>query len=54
MEILWDDFYRNASKLESPAWHGNILQQREEQLKQGKNSFEDWEQVKKEIRKNIT
>jgi hypothetical protein len=54
MEMLWDDLCRNASELESPAWHGKILQHREEQLKQGKDSFEDWEQAKKDIRKSIS
>ena len=54
LEILLDDFCRNASKLELPAWHENILQQREEQLRQGKDSFEDWELAKKEIWKKVS
>ncbi len=54
MEMLWDDLCRNARDIESPAWHGDILQQREEQLAQGKDSFQDWDQVKKDIRKSIS
>ncbi|MCF6187301.1 MAG: addiction module protein [Desulfobulbaceae bacterium] len=52
MEMLWDEICRNASELESPAWQGKIIQHREEHLKQGKDSFEDWEQAKKDIRKS--
>ena len=53
MEMLWDNLCRNVKDLESPAWHGHLLQKREEQLRQGKDSFADWEQVKKEIRKTV-
>lgn len=48
MEILWDDLCRNVRELESPAWHGAILQEREEQLRQGKDTFEDWDRAKTE------
>lgn len=54
MEMLWDDLCRNAQEIESPAWHGDILQQREEQLAQGEDSFQSWEQAKKDIRKSIS
>ncbi len=49
MEILWDDLCRNADGFSSPAWHGEQLKEREEQLRQGKDRFEDWEAVKKEL-----
>ena len=29
MELLWDDICRNAPDFSSPAWHGDILQERE-------------------------
>ncbi len=54
MEMLWDDLCRNVPEMESPAWHGKILRQREEHLKQGEDSFEDWEQAKKDIWKNVS
>ncbi len=54
MEMLWDDLCRNAGELESPAWHEKILQAREEQLRQGKDKFEDWDQAKTDIWKSIS
>ncbi|MEA3240772.1 MAG: addiction module protein [Pseudomonadota bacterium] len=54
MEILWDDICRNSPDYPSPAWHGEILQEREENICQGKDKFEDWEEVKKEIWNSVT
>ena len=54
MEMLWDDLCRNVEELESPAWHEKILQAREEQLRQGKDKFEDWDQAKTDIWKSIS
>jgi hypothetical protein len=54
MEMLWDDLCRNTPEMKSPDWHGKILMQREEQLRQGKDSFEDWELAKKEIWKKVS
>lgn len=54
MEVLWDDLCRNVGELESPAWHEKILQAREEQLRQGKDKFEDWDQAKTDIWKSIS
>jgi hypothetical protein len=51
MEMLWDNLCRTVQDIESPPWHEHLLQKREEQLRQGKDSFVDWEQAKKEIRK---
>lgn len=54
MELLWDDICRNAPDLASPSRHGGILKKREEQIKQGKDSFIDREQAKKDIRDSIS
>jgi hypothetical protein len=54
MEILWDDICRNSNDFKSPDWHGEILQEREEMIRQGKDRFEDWEEVKKEIWNSVT
>jgi len=54
MEALWDDLCRNVSNLDSPDWHDKILQEREDQLNQGIDKFEDWEQAKKNIWKNVS
>ena len=49
MEILWEDITRNSENYPSPAWHGKILKQREQMLKNGEAKLEDWESVKKEL-----
>ncbi len=54
METLWDDLCRNVRELEPPAWHGAILQEREEQLRQGKDKFEDWDRAKTDIWKSVS
>jgi Putative addiction module component len=51
MESLWDDLCRHAEKVQSPAWHGAVLEQREENLRVGEAEFSDWDVAKKRIRK---
>jgi putative addiction module component (TIGR02574 family) len=53
METLWADLTRDETKLESPAWHRTILEDREKALKAGKVTVSDWEQAKKRIRKKV-
>ncbi len=54
MESLWDDLcHHNSKDISSPAWHKEILSEREKSIKTGKSSFIDWEQAKKEIRDAI-
>jgi putative addiction module component (TIGR02574 family) len=54
MESLWTDLSKDDTKLESPEWHKNILDDREKALKDGKISASDWEQAKKRIRKRVS
>ncbi len=54
MEMLWDDICRNVERVESPAWHEKTLEAREENLRQGKDKFIDWNQAKKDIRKSVS
>ena len=49
MEILWNDISRTSENYQSPAWHKDILEERERDIRSGADSFEDWEDVKKEI-----
>jgi len=49
MEILWNDISKNTEEYPSPDWHEEVLQARENSLKEGNSKFEDWEDVKKEI-----
>ena len=54
MEALWDDLSRVPDALESPEWHGAILQEREREIEAGKAQFVDWETAKEAIRKRVT
>lgn len=54
MEMLWDDICRNIPKLPSPAWHENILKEREKNLNEGNDKFVDWNQAKKDIWNSVS
>ncbi|HCE43169.1 MAG TPA: addiction module antitoxin RelB [Lentisphaeria bacterium] len=53
MEYIWDDLCKNAGDITSPEWHKDILDDREKTLKARTDSFVDWEDAKRKIRKNI-
>ena len=54
METLWADLSRNEALYESPAWHGDVLNDRAERVKNGTESFMDWETAKQQLREKLT
>ena len=50
MEALWKAMSRRPEEIESPAWHGEILKQREEALKNGTDHFISLEEAEAYIR----
>ena len=50
MEAPWNDLSRDPDTLESPAWHEDVLREREERIAAGEADFVDWEQAKADIR----
>jgi hypothetical protein len=50
MELLWADLSRDEAQFESPEWHGEVLHDRAARLKEGKESFMDWETAKQQLR----
>jgi Putative addiction module component len=54
MEAIWADLSRDETQLESPAWHGDVLRDRDERVKSGNESFMDWETAKKQLREKLT
>jgi putative addiction module component (TIGR02574 family) len=54
MEMLWADMAGNEQSLESPAWHGAILNDREAALNAGKVTVSNWEEAKERIKKNVS
>jgi hypothetical protein len=53
MEELWTDLSRNDQELESPAWHQQVLKEREERVRSGQESFIDWETAKQQLRDRL-
>ncbi len=53
MEALWADLTRNEAEFESPAWHEQILKEREASVQSGQASFIDWETAKKQLRDKL-
>ena len=53
MEYLWDDLCRHADEVPSPAWHTDILAQREQSVAEGSATFRDWETEKSKIRDSL-
>lgn len=46
METIWYDLLRDEEKFESPAWHENVLKERQEALSVGKAEFSEWAEAK--------
>jgi hypothetical protein len=49
MEMLWRSMTHKASKVKSPAWHGNVLAQRLTQVEAGKGRFCTVSQLKQRL-----
>ena len=51
IETLWEDLARNERQMKSPGWHFDVLKEREQRRKAGKEKVLDWETAKKELRR---
>lgn len=51
MEDLWQDLSKRPDDLEAPAWHAEVLAERERQVKAGEVTFIPWEQAKVNLRR---
>jgi hypothetical protein len=54
MEALWEDLSRNEEDIQSPSWHGQVLEAREARVKSGQEKFMDWEAAKQQLRDLLT
>ena len=52
MEKLWEDFSSSAD-YSTPAWHGEELARRNNAFNEGRESYTNWAQAKKEIRDEL-
>jgi len=53
METLWRDLSRDESQFQSPAWHGEVLREREQSVAEGKATYIAWEMAKQELRDRL-
>jgi hypothetical protein len=50
MELLWADLSATPDQVVSPAWHGEELQRRREQVQQGSTKFLNWDDAIAELK----
>ena len=49
MEALWENLSADPTGVESPAWHEEVLRERERKIASGEAKFIDWEKAKADI-----
>ena len=49
MEALWDDLSKRANVDITPAWHHEVLAERDAAFRRGEIQSEDWEAAKQRI-----
>lgn len=54
MEALWEELSCTPENIESPAWHKEILDDRQQRIADGKSQFKDWDSAKGEIRRKVS
>ena len=54
MEALWDELCQREEEVPVPDWHKQVLNEREQQIKEGKATFGEWEAAKERIRKRVS
>jgi hypothetical protein len=54
MELLWASLSADAESVPSPEWHGEVLRARQAAVAEGRESYQSWEQAKREIRDAIS
>lgn len=50
MEELWESLSRDGDRLQSPAWHGEVLRETEQRYEAGQEQPVDWAVAKWELR----
>lgn len=53
MEAIWEDLSNEEEQIESPEWHEKALQETELRLSSGKEKILDWQDAKKNLRKQF-
>ena len=53
MELLWDDLCRTPDVLPTPAWHAEVLAEREKELQNGQTRFIEFAEMRERLKKEI-
>jgi hypothetical protein len=53
MEAIWEDLSNEEEQVESPDWRKEALQETERRLSTGQEKIVDWQDAKKELRKQF-
>ena len=51
MEALWSDLSQDEAETGSPAWHGPVLRETEQLVREGKAKFLDWHSAWSRLRR---
>lgn len=51
MERLWEDLCRSPDSVSSPAWHEEVLSEREQRVREGKAVFASFDETRDRLRK---
>jgi hypothetical protein len=54
MEALWEDLSRTPGAVESPAWHKDVLEHRQQRVAEGQARYTDWATAKANIRRQVS
>ncbi len=49
MERLWVDLSRRPQDIPSPAWHGELLDERRRAVREGRTAFVAWEKARQRL-----
>ena len=50
LEEIWNSLTATPNEVPSPAWHKDVLKDREEKARKGDSRFVDWDEAKRNIR----
>jgi hypothetical protein len=53
MEVIWEDLSRNPENIPLPAWHGEVLAERERLIAEGKAKFLPLDEFRKNLMENL-
>jgi hypothetical protein len=50
LELLWEDLSRTPAALPSPQWHKDVLEARDQRVREGREKFIPWDEARRSLR----